>query len=80
LQLKVVFNIIISAMYLCVCHAITVSEVETAVTDGATTREAVTRKCRAGGDCGACHAEIEQVIEDHANGLVPAGRLCHRAA
>lgn len=52
-------------MYVCVCLAVTESEVSTAIENGATTRDAVTRACRAGGDCGACHGMIETMIEDH---------------
>jgi bacterioferritin-associated ferredoxin len=52
-------------MYVCVCLAVTEAEVEAAIAGGATTREAVTRVCRAGGDCGACHGMIESKIEDH---------------
>ncbi|MBX3188723.1 MAG: (2Fe-2S)-binding protein [Labilithrix sp.] len=52
-------------MYVCVCLAVTESEVNAAIVDGAHTREAVTRTCRAGGDCGACHHMIEQKIEEH---------------
>lgn len=52
-------------MYVCVCLAVTDTEVQSAIESGATTREAVTRACRAGGDCGACHTMIESMIEDH---------------
>jgi bacterioferritin-associated ferredoxin len=52
-------------MYVCVCLAVTQSEVQEAIAGGATTREGVTRACRAGGDCGACHGMISQMIEDH---------------
>lgn len=52
-------------MYVCVCMAVTEAEVEAAIADGATTRDAVTRVCRAGGDCGACHGMIDAKIEDH---------------
>jgi bacterioferritin-associated ferredoxin len=52
-------------MYVCVCLAVTESEVEAAIAGGAHTREAVTRACRAGGDCGACHGAIDMKIEDH---------------
>lgn len=51
-------------MYVCVCLAVTESEVREAIDDGAMTREAVTRACRAGGDCGACHGMIGEMIED----------------
>ncbi len=52
--------------------AVTDSEVETAIANGAHTREAVTKACRAGGDCGACHGMIEQMIEDHLEGAAPS--------
>ena len=50
---------------MCVCMAVTEAEVDATIAGGATTREAVTRVCRAGGDCGACHQMIEDKIEDH---------------
>lgn len=52
-------------MYVCVCLAVTETEVQSAIEGGASTRDAVTRACRAGGDCGACHGMIETMIEDH---------------
>jgi bacterioferritin-associated ferredoxin len=60
-------------MFVCVCRAVTVTDVEQAIDGGATTREAVTQACSAGGDCGACHHAIEEMIEDR--GLVKADRL-----
>jgi bacterioferritin-associated ferredoxin len=53
-------------MYVCVCLAVTEAEVRKAIEGGAQTRDAVTKKCRAGGDCGACHGMIDMMIEDHA--------------
>jgi len=52
--------------------AVTEAEVGEAIANGATTREAVTRACRAGGDCGACHGMIENMIEDHLEAACPA--------
>lgn len=52
-------------MYVCVCLAVSKTEVQGAIDSGAMTREAVTRACKAGGDCGACHGMIETMIEDH---------------
>jgi bacterioferritin-associated ferredoxin len=52
-------------MYVCVCLAVSDKEVQAAIETGATTREAVTRACGAGGDCGACHGMISTMIEDH---------------
>jgi bacterioferritin-associated ferredoxin len=52
-------------MYVCVCKAVTDAEVEGAIDSGALSLADVTRACRAGGDCGACHAMIRQMIEGH---------------
>lgn len=52
-------------MYVCLCHAVTSDEVASAIADGAHSREAVSRACRAGGDCGSCHGMIEDMIDDH---------------
>jgi bacterioferritin-associated ferredoxin len=52
-------------MYVCVCFAVSQAEVDRAICDGAHSREAVTRACKAGGDCGACHGMIQTMIEDH---------------
>ena len=52
-------------MYVCVCFAVTETVVQETIEGGALTREAVTRSCGAGGDCGACHGMIATMIEDH---------------
>ena len=51
-------------MFVCVCKAVTDKEVAAAIDGGAQTREEVTRACKAGGDCGACHGDIEHMIEE----------------
>jgi bacterioferritin-associated ferredoxin len=53
-------------MYVCVCRAVTDKEVEAAIDGGAETVDAVTQACQAGGDCGACHGHIEDMIEERA--------------
>lgn len=57
-------------MYVCVCLAVTDTTVREAIEGGCSTRHAVTRQCGAGGDCGACHGMIEDMIEDHAEAQV----------
>ncbi len=58
-------------MYVCVCLAVTDKQVQAAIESGALSREAVTRACKAGGDCGACHGMIREMIEDHVEGCAP---------
>jgi len=73
-------------MWVCVCHAVTDREVVSAIEAGACSREAVTKACGAGGDCGSCHRTIERMIEtkrgaSETSELVEAGKLVrHRAA
>ncbi len=52
-------------MFVCVCHAVSVTEVAKTIESGASTVGEVTRACKAGGDCGACHQTIEDMIESH---------------
>lgn len=71
-------------MYVCVCNAVTDKEVEAAIEGGAHTRLEVTRACGAGGDCGACHAMIEDMVEAACGGspdaVIPAQRLVRERA
>jgi bacterioferritin-associated ferredoxin len=67
-------------MWVCVCNAVTDREVNAAIDAGASTREAVTTACQAGGDCGSCHHMIEQMIEARSETLSPASLVRHRAA
>jgi bacterioferritin-associated ferredoxin len=64
-------------MYVCVCEAVRVGEVEAAIDQGARSVSEVTSACRAGGDCGACHALIEQMIDRNCDrsGPIPTFRL-----
>ena len=65
-------------MYVCVCKAVTITQVDNVIDGGATTREEVTRACGAGGDCGACHGMIEEMLEDRI--ICPEALVRHRAA
>jgi bacterioferritin-associated ferredoxin len=52
-------------MYVCVCKAVTDTEIRKAIDDGAVTLGDVRRACRgAGGDCGACRGHIEAMIDE----------------
>lgn len=67
-------------MYVCVCMGVTQDEVVAAIDGGAGSREAVTRACRAGGDCGACHGMIDDMLEERTCSaeLVSPGALARR--
>ena len=41
-------------MYACICHAVTDRELDSVITTGATSEEAIGRACGAGTGCGSC--------------------------
>ena len=49
-------------MIVCSCFAVSSSELEALVESGADTVEAVGAACGAGTDCGACRAEVAELI------------------
>ena len=67
-------------MFVCICHAVTVRDVEGAMATGAKTRDQVTRACGAGGDCGSCHWTIERMLEDREELVACAKLVRERAA
>jgi bacterioferritin-associated ferredoxin len=50
-------------VYICLCHAATTRDVDTAIEDGAATIEEVGEACGAGTGCGSCHEEIQERLE-----------------
>jgi bacterioferritin-associated ferredoxin len=67
------FIILSRKMFVCICRAVTERQVAAAIDGGALNREAVTRACRAGDDCGACHGTIEDMIDEHGDRRACAG-------
>ena len=72
-------------MYVCVCFAVTEDEIQETIDGGATTRDEVTRECRAGGDCGSCHEMIDGMLRTSAaddasspHATIPCERLVRR--
>jgi bacterioferritin-associated ferredoxin len=50
-------------MVVCHCNAVTDKTIRKVVRDGACTRNAVARDCRAGRDCGGCTPVIDEILE-----------------
>jgi len=67
-------------MWVCICNAVDDHEVRAAIDAGAATRDAVTAVCGAGGDCGACHPMIEDMIDERADVVCADKLVRHRAA
>jgi len=49
-------------MILCVCRGVSERAVTESIADGAGNVDAVMRRCGAGGDCGACHDDIRELL------------------
>jgi bacterioferritin-associated ferredoxin len=49
-------------MFACICYAVTRARLQAVIDAGAHSLEAVEARCGAGGDCGACRAEIAEVL------------------
>ena len=63
-------------MIVCSCFAVSAAEVETLVEEGADTVAEVSAACRAGTDCGACRAQLAEII---AVGRLLSRRPCRGA-
>lgn len=59
-------------MYVCICWAVTETQVRRCITDGADTVEAVGDRCAAGTGCGSCVERIAELLG------VPSAELWNR--
>jgi assimilatory nitrate reductase catalytic subunit len=58
-------------MIVCVCNAVCQREIEMLIASGVDTPDAIERHCGAGGDCGTCRPDVQNLIERG------AARACH---
>ena len=49
-------------MYLCLCHAISVNQIQKHLENGASSVEEVQRLCKAGTNCGCCRQQLEELV------------------
>jgi bacterioferritin-associated ferredoxin len=49
-------------MYVCICSAVTETQVRRCIAEGASTVEAVGDGCAAGTGCGSCHEQIAAML------------------
>jgi bacterioferritin-associated ferredoxin len=66
-------------MLLCLCKGVPDRVVRLAVINGATTIDAVSARCGAGTDCGACVPMIHDLIQEAAEEAAGAGARGHHA-
>lgn len=52
-------------MIVCCCQGVSDRVIKGCIEGGAENVEAVTQACQAGGDCGACHGMIDELLEEH---------------
>jgi bacterioferritin-associated ferredoxin len=74
-------------MVVCICRAVSDRTIESAIRDGASTVADVSRHCRAGTGCGACHGQVAEMISRYADAKdenrkdscanCPNARSCH---
>lgn len=50
-------------MIVCLCEGVSDREIKSAAKSGARSLKQVTRSCGAGGGCGACHRQIEEIVD-----------------
>jgi bacterioferritin-associated ferredoxin len=62
-------------MIVCVCNAVCQREIEMLIASGVNTPEAIERHCGAGGDCGTCRPDVQNLIERSAAPACPARSL-----
>jgi bacterioferritin-associated ferredoxin len=53
-------------MIVCVCNAVCEREIEMLIASGVDTPEAIERHCGAGGDCGTCRPDVQNLIDRNA--------------
>ena len=63
-------------MFVCLCHVTTDKEVRRLIDDGVDTVEQIGDACGAGTGCGACRAQIHDMIEASGRGCDRTGSAC----
>jgi bacterioferritin-associated ferredoxin len=53
-------------MYVCICKAVTDSQIREAIHQGACTRKELAQCLRVGRDCGKCNPELRELLQIHA--------------
>lgn len=51
-------------MYVCVCKAVTDSQIKQAINEGACTRRELFKCLGVGGDCGKCNPQVKELLNN----------------
>ena len=49
-------------MYVCICHGVTDTQIETAIDNGAVTMQMITKELKVGSQCGQCCSCAKKVL------------------
>jgi len=52
-------------MYVCVCKAVTDSQIKNAIADGVCTRRQLFQCFGVGGDCGKCNKQVKELLDEN---------------
>jgi bacterioferritin-associated ferredoxin len=52
-------------MYVCVCKAVTDSQIKNAIAEGACTRRQLFQCFGVGGDCGKCNKQVKELLDEN---------------
>jgi bacterioferritin-associated ferredoxin len=52
-------------MYVCVCKAVTDSQIKLAIDNGVCTRKQLFQCFGVGSDCGKCNRHVKELLDDH---------------
>lgn len=64
-------------MYICVCKAVTDSQIMTAIENGACSRKQLTQCFGMGKDCGKCNKEVIALLDKAVNHVQPLALAIH---
>ncbi len=65
-------------MYVCICKAVTDSQIKTAIEKGLCTRKQLFQCFGVGGDCGKCNKQVKELLGGHVREIpVSAPALNH---
>ena len=65
-------------MYVCICNAVTESQIRDAISQGLSTRKEISACLKAGTACGKCNADVRDLLQRACapNGDASAGKYC----
>jgi bacterioferritin-associated ferredoxin len=57
-------------MYVCVCKAVTDTQIKSAINEGVNSRRELFKCLGVGGDCGKCNPHVKELLDCHNHSLM----------